>query len=146
MVRLDPENGAKPDFLKKRVAYYVMAADQWRYADTLEEVTRERRMLYLDSNGKANDVFQSGKLVGESPGAASDAYVYDPLDTRPGQLEEEEVKGVSDGPNSDSEFVWRWAGVSERSAGGGNGGERIREAGTLAVDGCSRHRFQCRAL
>lgn len=87
------KNGAKPDFLKKRVAYYVMAADQWRYADTLEEVTRERRMSYLDSNGKANDVFQSGKLgPAKASGAASDAYVYDPLDTRPGQLEEEEVK------------------------------------------------------
>ena len=70
-----------------------MAADPWRYADTLEEVTRERRMLYLDSNGKANDVFQSGKLgSAKASGAASDGYVYDPLDTRPGQLEAEEVK------------------------------------------------------
>jgi uncharacterized protein len=87
------KNGAKPDFLKKRVAYYVMGRDEWKYADTLEEVTRERRMLYLDSNGKANDVFQSGRLSSaKAAGAASDGYVYDPMDTRPGQLEEEEVK------------------------------------------------------
>ena len=30
------QGGAKPEFLQKRVAYYVMGADQWRYADTLE--------------------------------------------------------------------------------------------------------------
>jgi putative CocE/NonD family hydrolase len=85
--------GTKPEFLKKRVAYYVMGADEWKYADTLEELTRERRTLYLDSNGKANDVFHSGQLSAVKPsGSATDAYVYDPMDTRPGQLEQEEVK------------------------------------------------------
>jgi len=87
------KTGTKPEFLKKRVAYYVMGADEWKYADTLEEVTRERRTLYLDSNGKPNDVFQSGQLNATKPsGSATDTFLYDPLDTRPGQLEEEEVK------------------------------------------------------
>jgi putative CocE/NonD family hydrolase len=87
------KSGAKPEFLKKRVAYYVMGADEWKYADTLEAVTRERRTLYLDSNGKANDVFHSGQLSASKPsGSASDQYVYDPMDTRPGELEAEDVK------------------------------------------------------
>jgi len=33
------QGGPKPAFLRKPVAYYVMYADRWRYADTLEAVT-----------------------------------------------------------------------------------------------------------
>jgi putative CocE/NonD family hydrolase len=83
------KDGEKPDFLKKRVAYYVMDAEEWKYADSLEEVGRETRTLYLTSSaGKANDVFESGALAVEKPNdAKADSYVYDPLDTRPGELE-----------------------------------------------------------
>ncbi|MGE5413629.1 MAG: CocE/NonD family hydrolase, partial [Syntrophomonadaceae bacterium] len=78
----------KPDFLKQRVAYYVVAADVWKYADTLEAVTAERRTLYLASRDGAGDVFHSGSLV-ERPaaGASADRWTYDPLDTRPGDAE-----------------------------------------------------------
>jgi uncharacterized protein len=57
-------DGAKPAFLQKRVAYYVMGADRWRYADTLEEVTAREQVLYLDFAHKA------------------DEYRYDPRDAR----------------------------------------------------------------
>lgn len=79
----------KPEFLKKRVAYYVTGAEEWKYADTLEEVGRRKLKLYLnDHNGQANSVFQSGLLQEEAPGkAGADSFVYDPLDTRPGELE-----------------------------------------------------------
>ena len=82
------KGGAKPDFLKQRVAYYVAGADAWRYADTLEAVTGERRTLFLASRDGAGDVFHSGSLV-ERPagGAGADRWTYDPLDTRPGDAE-----------------------------------------------------------
>lgn len=86
-------NGAKPEFLKKRVAYYVMAADQWKYADTLEGISNSTRTLYLDSDsGRANDVVNSGRLSDAKPaGTQPDRYVYDPLDVRPAELEKEDI-------------------------------------------------------
>lgn len=83
------KDGEKPDFLKKRVAYYVMGSDEWKYADTLEEISSETRRLFLNStDGRANDVFHSGRLETSDPGDSQpDTYVYDPLDTRPGELE-----------------------------------------------------------
>jgi len=85
------KSGPKPEFLKKRVAYYVTGAEEWKYADALDSIASERRVLYLGSNGTAADVFHSGTLTAEKPGGASaDRYVYDPLDTRYGGLERTE--------------------------------------------------------
>jgi putative CocE/NonD family hydrolase len=84
------KNGKKPDFLKKRVAYYVVGggAENWKYADSLESISNEKRTLYLGSNGKAESVFQSGTLTDRpGSGAAGDKWTYDPLDTRPGDAE-----------------------------------------------------------
>jgi putative CocE/NonD family hydrolase len=80
----------KPEFLKDRIAYFVVGANGWKYVDSLETIASERKRLYLSSAaGMANDAFQSGSLVSQPPGAGSepDSYVYDPLDTRPGELE-----------------------------------------------------------
>ena len=84
------KGGSKPEFLKKRVAYYVVGpgAENWKYADNVESIATETRTLYLRSSGQANDVFHSGSLSAEKPGNdAPDRFVYDPLDTRPGALE-----------------------------------------------------------
>ena len=81
------KSGARPAFLKKRVAYYVVGADEWKYADSLETVANQRRTLYLGSDGAAGDVFHSGRLAEKAGGAASDQWTYDPLDTRPGAIE-----------------------------------------------------------
>jgi putative CocE/NonD family hydrolase len=84
------KSGKKPEFLKKRVAYYVVGggAEDWKYADRLESISNDRRTLYLDSNGKAESVFQSGALSEKPPaGASVDKWTYDPLDTRPGDAE-----------------------------------------------------------
>jgi hypothetical protein len=87
------KGGKKPEFLKKRVAYYVVGteAENWKYADSLEGISNEKRTLYLGSNGEARSVFQSGRLS-EKPGtgAATDEWIYDPLDTRPGDAEPDE--------------------------------------------------------
>ena len=75
------KSGAKPEFLKNHVAYYVTGAEAWRYADSLDAVTKEQRELNLDSRAGANDVFASGSLSSSRPRGAADAYLYDPLDT-----------------------------------------------------------------
>jgi len=84
------KSGAKPEFLKKRVAYYVVGpgAENWKYADSLDAIATETRTLYLQSHGQANDAFHSGSLSAAKPGSdAPDKFTYDPLDTRPGELE-----------------------------------------------------------
>jgi uncharacterized protein len=81
------QGGAKPEFLKKPVAYYVTHADQWRYADSLESITGETRPLYLDSKGPANDVLASGSLETNAPAGGPDRYIYDPRDVSTANLE-----------------------------------------------------------
>jgi len=86
------KNGSKPEFLKERVAYYVMGADEWKYSDSLESIARRTSTFYLDSqNGQASDVFHSGELTDQKPTSSQpDKYLYDPLDLRFGELEETE--------------------------------------------------------
>jgi putative CocE/NonD family hydrolase len=85
--------GPRPEFLKDRIAYYVVPNDEWKHAERLESVATETRTLYLASDGSANDVFRSGSLSARKPGTSNpDRYSYDPLDTRPAALETEEVK------------------------------------------------------
>ena len=90
------KTGAKPEFLKKRVAYYVagFGAEDWKYADSLDAISNEKRTLYLDSNdGRANDVFQSGAMNQTKPAKSQpDKYVYDPLDLRPAELVKNEIQ------------------------------------------------------
>jgi hypothetical protein len=88
------KEGEKPEFLKKRVAYYVMGAEEWKYANSLAGISDETRRLYLNSaNGRANDLFHSGVLQGSPPGQSEpDHYIYDPLDVRPAELETEEIE------------------------------------------------------
>lgn len=82
------QNGPRPKFLEKNVAYYVMGAERWRYADTLEAVTSERRAWYLDSSGSADSVFGSGSLSADGAGrGAPDSYRYDPRDLSPAEVE-----------------------------------------------------------
>ena len=72
------------------MAYYVVGAgaENWKYADTLESISNEKRTLYLESNGKEGSVFESGMLTDKpATGADSDKWTYDPLDTRPGDAE-----------------------------------------------------------
>ena len=86
------KGGPKPEFLKKRVAYYVVGAEEWKYADSLESISNAAKTLYLGSNGNAGDVFRSGALTEAKPGASAlmDLWTYDPLDTRPGSAESED--------------------------------------------------------
>jgi hypothetical protein len=86
------KGGGKPEFLKKRVAYYVVGTEEWKYADTLESISNTVKTYYPGSNGEAGDVFRSGVLAEGKPAttAATDSWTYDPLDTRPGSAEPDE--------------------------------------------------------
>ena len=81
------QDGPKPAFLEKPVAYYVMQADRWRYADTLEAVTAEQRTYHLDSRQNATDMLAAGSLQLEAAGGAPDHFVSDPRDTSLAQVE-----------------------------------------------------------
>jgi uncharacterized protein len=87
------KEGKKPKFLEKRVAYYVAGEEAWKYADSLESIPTQPQKFYLSApdDGKANDVFHSGKLVKEKGKSLPSKYVYDPLDTRFGELEKEPI-------------------------------------------------------
>ena len=89
------KGGAKPEFLKKRVAYYLVGAEEWKYADSLESISNGAKTFYVSSNGMASDVFHSGVLAeGKgAAGAAADGWTYDPLDPRPGAAEPEDDPG-----------------------------------------------------
>jgi len=83
------KNGTKPEFLKKRVAYYVVGegAENWKYADSLETIANQTRTFYLGSNGSADTVFASGTLKEGGAAGGADKWEYDPMDTRPGDGE-----------------------------------------------------------
>ncbi|MHB8813391.1 MAG: CocE/NonD family hydrolase [Steroidobacteraceae bacterium] len=74
------QEGPKPPFLRKLVAYYVMGVERWRYADTLEAITARHDPLYLDSQSNATDVFSSGCLQALPGTGLPDCYTYDPRD------------------------------------------------------------------
>ena len=85
------KSGAKPEFLKKRVAYYVVGTEEWKYADSIEAISNAKLTLFISSNGTASDAFHSGELKEiRAAGADADKWMYDPLDTRPGNAERDD--------------------------------------------------------
>lgn len=82
------QDGPKPKFLQKNVAYYVTGSERWRYADTLEEITAQTIPFYLQSTSNPVDVLTSGTLTRSRPGASTpDHYVYDPKTVHLAELE-----------------------------------------------------------
>jgi uncharacterized protein len=85
-------DGPQPEFLKERIAYYVTGLEEWKYADDLESIAQYRSLYLSSTNGSANNVFSSGRLVTAPVDTEPDSYIYDPLDTRPELLDRNEVK------------------------------------------------------
>jgi putative CocE/NonD family hydrolase len=83
------QGGPKPEFLKAPVTYYIMGAEEWRYADSLEQVTARHETLFLDSVANAKDIFSSGSLGAEQGRGRPDAYTYDPRNTRGPEVDAE---------------------------------------------------------
>jgi uncharacterized protein len=82
------QDGPRPEFLRNKVAYYVMGAERWRYAETLDAVTARVETLHLHSADNPGDVFSSGALLAAPPVAGEpDRYVHDPRDVSLAELE-----------------------------------------------------------
>jgi len=97
--RYTMEDGPKPEFLRKAVAYYVSGAERWRYADTLAAVTEVSRPFFLESTGgEAGSIFSAGRLAPGRPGrGAPDRYRYDPSDVSMVKIESESNLDVMTG-------------------------------------------------
>ncbi|GAA0465589.1 CocE/NonD family hydrolase [Parasphingorhabdus litoris] len=91
--------GSKPEFLKRRIVYYVGGVEEWRYADALDEIANEKRMLYLSATpDEAYDVFRSGHLVDAAIGGETPhQFKSDPLDTSPADLTDIDWNAIRDG-------------------------------------------------
>lgn len=81
------QDGPKPAFLEKPVAYYVMQADRWRYADTLDAVTAELRPYHLDSRQNTTDALAAGSLQPGPATGSPDHFISDPHDTSLAEIE-----------------------------------------------------------
>jgi putative CocE/NonD family hydrolase len=80
--------GPRPEFLRDRVAYYVMGAERWRYAESLEAVTTGSLVLYVHLGGESDDSLGAGALIASAPQRDGvDQYVYDPRDVSLAALE-----------------------------------------------------------
>lgn len=57
--------GARPALLRDTVAYFMLGADEWRYAKTLEAASsgKDLTLFLADSAGTSQDLFHSGQLV-----------------------------------------------------------------------------------
>lgn len=83
------QGGPKPQFLRDNVAYYMMGAERWCYASSLDAVTARVESLYLHSTENPDDVFKSGLLLAErdSCSGGPDQYICDPRDIALAELE-----------------------------------------------------------
>lgn len=100
------KNGARPQFFKNQVAYYLLAPGnsgtngEWKYTDSYANLIANPKTFYFDSkNGDANGVFRSGSLTETKPTNGADKFVYDPLDTKRGEV----VEGIE--PNDKTAAV-----------------------------------------
>ena len=93
------KDGSRPDFLQKKVAYFVVGAEpqEWKYAASLEAISEKSWKFHLNSdNGQANTLEHVGRLQRDAPDRETgpDHYIYDPLDTSPIAVEGELEAGA----------------------------------------------------
>ena len=96
MVRLDDEGREEAGVLEEAsgVLRCRGGGGELEVRGHIRGISNETRTLYLESNGKAGSVFESGALADKpGSGTASDKWTYDPLDTRPGDAESEDDAG-----------------------------------------------------
>ncbi len=77
--------GPRPALLRDRVTYYMMGANEWRYAHSLSGASSGKSLsLYLeDRAGTPRDVFHSGSLRPSRPGREPPATIIDDPRTLP---------------------------------------------------------------
>ena len=73
----------KPEFLKERVAVYMMKENDWHYEKSYDALTSDTLTYFLSSpESEARNLHAQGQLIDEEPEKGGpDQFVYDPLDT-----------------------------------------------------------------
>jgi putative CocE/NonD family hydrolase len=94
--------GPAPALLKDRVSYFMMGADEWRYAHTLEAASSGKELtLYLDDpQGTPQDLFHSGTLGERAPRTEPPALLV----SDPHELPELEMARYLDAEDATSQF------------------------------------------
>jgi uncharacterized protein len=69
--------GPRPAFFRDKVAYFMMGADEWRYAQSLESASSEEFLNFFlsDAEGTPQDLFHSGSLLQKQPGSEPPATI-----------------------------------------------------------------------
>jgi uncharacterized protein len=81
--------GPRPEFLSAAVVYYVTGRECWRRSESLAAITERTLSLYLDSQGGANDPYQSGRLCEHHSPGGCDVFRYQPYSPESSEVETE---------------------------------------------------------
>jgi uncharacterized protein len=94
--------GPRPALLQDRVTYFMLGADEWRHAATLEAASSGGNLdLFLeDAGGTPKDVFHSGRLAPAPAGAEPPAVIV----SDPHELPELEVATLAATEDATSQF------------------------------------------
>jgi putative CocE/NonD family hydrolase len=94
--------GPLPALLRDRVAYFMMGADEWRYANTLEAASSGGTLIFFLAapSGTPRDVFHSGRLADTAPRSEPPALIV----SDPRELPELEVAKFAASENATSQF------------------------------------------
>ena len=66
----------RPEFLKDRIAYYVVGEGSWRYASSWDALAGDPLTLYLRAdNAEGHELFQSASLSKEPPAASGGLHL-----------------------------------------------------------------------
>ncbi len=96
------DRGPRPALLRDKVAYFMLGADQWRYANTLEAASSGKELTFFlqDAAGTPRDVFHSGQLAVKARAAEPPAIVV----SDPHELPELEVAEYAAKEDLSSQF------------------------------------------
>jgi putative CocE/NonD family hydrolase len=91
-----------PALLRDRVTYFMMGADEWRYAHTFEATSSgETLKLFLDDpRGTPQDAFHSGSLATQAPNKEPPAFIV----SDPHELPELDVAKYAESEDAKSQF------------------------------------------
>ena len=94
--------GGKPEFFRDKVAYFMLGADEWRYAPSLPAASSgsDATFCLSDAAGTPADVFHSGELVQTSPRVQPPAIIV----SDPHELPEVSLAGYVPDEDLTSQF------------------------------------------
>jgi putative CocE/NonD family hydrolase len=94
--------GPQPALLRDKVTYFMMGADEWRYANTLEAASSGASLTFFlaAADGTPQDVFHSGRLAAKAPRSEPPAVIV----SDPHELPELELAKYAAREDATSQF------------------------------------------